>query len=270
MRGRGKGSGFPATLKRITPARAGKRSSAISGLVLWGDHPRACGEEGTPIKKKDLARGSPPRVRGRDLPPMLVGPGFGITPARAGKSKNWDDVKASSEDHPRACGEESAAKPPKRIRQGSPPRVRGRDRGDVVPGVPGGITPARAGKREQRERQLRQLRDHPRACGEELCVFKERDTKRGSPPRVRGRVFLPRAGLYRCGITPARAGKSSRGWPFWPGCRDHPRACGEEHSGRPPCAHLPGSPPRVRGRVLLLGCRFVTPGITPARAGKSA
>ena len=50
----------------------------------------------------------------------------------------------------------------------------------------------------------------------------------GSPPRVRGTVFVFRVAKERAGITPARAGNrmgAARG--FVP-LRDHPRACGEQ------------------------------------------
>ena len=43
---------------------------------------------------------------------------------------------------------------------------------------------------------------------------------------------------------------------------------GEEYVVRSSPRKGPGSPPRARGRVLLLGRRFVVPGITPACAGK--
>ena len=70
------------------------------------------------------------------------------------------------------------------------------------------------------------------------------------------------------GITPACAGKRScctLGFCIrW----DHPRVCGEK-PGR--CQVFPGdqgSPPRVRGKVLLTVMQQSFPGITPACAGK--
>ena len=50
---------------------------------------------------------------------------------------------------------------------------------------------------------------------------------------------------------------------------DHPRACGEK-----PYAYLdslknPGSPPRVRGKEIGWNEKYLSAGITPARAGKS-
>ena len=70
------------------------------------------------------------------------------------------------------------------------------------------------------------------------------------------------------GITPAYAGKSRRGSLFGRAGGDHPRVCGEKHS-RAPAAHNDwGSPPRMRGKgAAIVGTR-ITPGITPAYAGK--
>ena len=156
-------------------------------------------------------QGSPPRARGRvgilgaDL--QLVG----ITPARAGKSGRPVDLAGALRDHPRACGEETAGPCYEAGGLGSPPRVRGR----AVPrsSLPGGtgITPARAGKSDKRAPQCYAMRDHPRACGEEVISKRFALDEMGSPPRVRGRDTLARPGEPGRRITPARAGKSS-GW----------------------------------------------------------
>ena len=74
--------------KGITPARAGKSSTAPTRPLSTKDHPRACGEE----RKCQLFCwtwvGSPPRVRGRDRPGVLSLYYPRITPARAGKRLN--------------------------------------------------------------------------------------------------------------------------------------------------------------------------------------
>ena len=92
----------------------------------------------------------------------------------------------------------------------------------------------------------------------------------GSPPRVRGKVFGQVLAALVLGITPAYAGKrcSARTPTFrtW----DHPRVCGEK---RRPSSHshtLPGSPPRVRGKVSAGKILLHDGGITPAYAGKSS
>ena len=71
------------------------------------------------------------------------------------------------------------------------------------------------------------------------------------------------------GITPARAGKTEalRPAPFV--LQDHPRACGENLRSEKTESRRVGSPPRVRGKLIL--AFIITPllGITPARAGKT-
>ena len=79
-------------------------------------------------------------------------------------------------------------------------------------------------------------------------------------------------GSYLCpevGITPARAGKSGRLWCGFAACRDHPRACWEEVPAIHGDCACQGSPPRVRGRAAVKPPCPASPGITPARAGKS-
>ena len=91
----------------------------------------------------------------------------------------------------------------------------------------------------------------------------------GSPPRVRGKVAMGFGHAGLCGITPARAGKSSkvletirRDW-------DHPRACGEKVAIKVENLMHKGSPPRVRGKAGHNGACGAFGRITPARAGKS-
>ena len=172
-------------------------------------------------------------------------------------------------DHPRACGEEYLDAPYLVRLVGSPPRVRGRAYRwrSIAPG--NGITPARAGKSRIASKTHNQVQDHPRACGEEGVSVPPLLCRKGSPPRVRGRVARYGSGTSYPGITPARAGKrrSASIYPFPGG--DHPRACGEEFLNSGYSIRLTGSPPRVRGRADLPGSYTETPGITPARAGKS-
>ena len=73
--------------------------------------------------------------------------------------------------------------------------------------------------------------------------------RRGSPPRMRGKVPHIQLETELTGITPACAGKR----PWW--CsgrrsgRDHPRVCGEKPREFRQLHAIPGSPPRVRGKA---------------------
>ena len=70
----------------------------------------------------------------------------GITPAYAGK-RTWYIANGQGEqDHPRVCGEKKAYKDGKEEGEGSPPRMRGKEKTQHVVVKRPGITPAYAGK----------------------------------------------------------------------------------------------------------------------------
>ncbi len=110
-------------------------------------------------------------------------------------------------------------------------------------------------------------RDHPRACGEQLARPTRCATCPGSSPRVRGAGSGAVVDANEVGIIPARAGSRPFTTSWYPACRDHPRACGEQHEHTLGHVSRMGSSPRVRGaghRESLLGGDA---GIIPARAG---
>ena len=132
------------------------------------------------------------------------------------------------------------------------------------------ITPAYAGKRGTSSRSKEISGDHPRVCGEKNRKHGARNRNVGSPPRMRGKVFMAVDYITGLRITPAYAGKSSSRTKGLSIGRDHPRVCGEKRPdglfGHPEL----GSPPRMRGKGPGGGVRVVLRGITPAYAGKSA
>ena len=111
------------------------------------------------------------------------------------------------------------------------------------------ITPAYAGKSTLSTSLYICRRDHPRLCGEKVCLCHMKKESKGSPPPMRGKV----------------AGGSV----FASGTRDHPRLCGEKLA----VSCLPfrgaGSPPPMRGKVHKLNKQNLCYRITPAYAGKS-
>lgn len=111
-----------------------------------------------------------------------------------------------------------------------------------------GITPACAGKSPSSFVLLLPVRDHPRVCGE-----------KGNGATISQKCV---------GITPACAGKSLPAVLKCPPTRDHPRVCGEKRRVRSWRALLLGSPPRMRGKVVLSSENPLCRGITPAYAGK--
>ena len=269
---RGKQGILPLGLEemRITPARAGKTKSTVPCKSQRPDHPRACGENRHKAKRQALPPGSPPRVRGKHPSAPGVDGNRRITPARAGKTHREWQLKAPKTDHPRACGENGIPTDTAVSRAGSPPRVRGKRKTDELKKYPERITPARAGKTFSGRKTAISGRDHPRACGENTSNEDNYSKGDGSPPRVRGkRKFLINY-IIDFRITPARAGKT----PFRYRKRflraDHPRACGENPSGTDKSIANPGSPPRVRGKLIVRSLLTLRLRITPARAGKTA
>ena len=70
---------------------------------------------------------------------------------------------------------------------GSPPRVRGKLLADPRRCLYSRITPARAGKTDNKTHELSGWEDHPRACGENTETAQATNEYPGSPPRVRGK-----------------------------------------------------------------------------------
>ena len=194
--------------KGITPAYAGKSVSTWPTVFPCRDHPRVCGEKLLCCMRWLTGRGSPPRMRGKVSEESGLTEFRGITPAYAGKSPGRNSRKTRTRDHPRVCGEKAPAAMRRILREGSPPRMRGKDGKSFYCTTLGRITPAYAGKSLSKLRRRAGTRDHPRVCGEKVVLFMFAVAFRGSPPRMRGKA-RPRAGSFpSCGITPAYAGKS--------------------------------------------------------------
>ena len=131
----------------ITPACAGKSPNATIGRGASQDHPRVCGEKLKVLRMSSSTRGSPPRVRGKEIHLHALVDQRGITPACAGKRPSTRSYRVRDWDHPRVCGEKASFSFFSTVGSGSPPRVRGK--GSLHPQLcccPR-ITPACAGKR---------------------------------------------------------------------------------------------------------------------------
>ena len=198
--------------------------------IIWGgkDHPRACGEQLKRPGSGSSPAGSPPRMRGAVITSYLRPSPAGITPAHAGSRFFRHHVQHAGEDHPRACGEQYRCSASLARAVGSPPRMRGAVGLAQKPNPVIRITPAHAGSSSRLQGITLSLRDHPRACGEQLGLDIEDAVAEGSPPRMRGADCSSRGDIIPHGITPAHAG--SRWCAVVSPClpRDHPRACGEQ------------------------------------------
>ena len=127
-------------------------------------------------------------MRGKGDPAARTSTCTRITPAYAGKSSAFIRSSPVNQDHPRLCGEKSAEIMAEHDAEG--------------------ITPAYAGKRVPKIPQTQRTRDHPRLCGEKHAQMFRFLRIRGSPPPMRGKVFLNYFTKKSSRITPAYAGKS--------------------------------------------------------------
>ena len=85
MRGKGTKRCSSRRGGRITPAYAGKSKRIAPSSVLFGDHPRVCGEKVLVRLFGPFRGGSPPRMRGKGRRAIRALSVRGITPAYAGK-----------------------------------------------------------------------------------------------------------------------------------------------------------------------------------------
>ena len=146
-------------------------------------------------------------MRGKETGQQRTKKKVGITPAHAGKSPLQHPAVTGCWDHPRACGEKQTCRCRNDRKPGSPPRMRGKVLSNTNFTSSSRITPAHAGKRCSVFSFKFYFWDHPRACGEKKGVERMVSRRKGSPPRMRGKVCGHGQGTLPLGITPAHAGK---------------------------------------------------------------
>ena len=212
--------------------------------------------------------GSPPHARGKGKAGPGRFKGWGITPARAGKSCLVSTHLPASQDHPRTRGEKRMMLVVVMPTSGSPPHARGKGHLFKVQINGLGITPARAGKSSRLCREIHLKLDHPRTRGEKGNMDISAVVGQGSPPHARGKGTFSPTTYLGCRITPARAGKRwGKTCPPFP-AQDHPRTRGEKGLQQFATVFCTGSPPHARGKAAHNARAGKHGGITPARAGK--
>ena len=86
---------------------------------------------------------------------------------------------------------------------------------------------------------------------------------------MRGKPKYGEFSIIKCRITPAGAGKTAEGIDRKRIRWDHPRRCGENISMDCVQIAMTGSPPQVRGKLLIAPFEIFSIRITPAGAGKT-
>ena len=260
--------------------RADSRSGLIpasAGQTLRGDgatraapaHPRECGAD-TEIPFENLAgQGSSPRVRGRPKIDATLGRSNGLIPASAGQTARTHTCVTADGAHPRECGADYACFTFHPAEAGSSPRVRGRRGWHSTDQYELGLIPASAGQTEHLAMSPERPRAHPRECGADDRPVSAWWDRRGSSPRVRGRLGLLHRRCFLPGLIPASAGQTVIR-PVEPKRdRAHPRECGADPADFVVQQFLQGSSPRVRGRQDVSDDYIGTTGLIPASAGQT-
>ena len=172
--------------QRFIPACAGNRPTEDQSRSGSPVHPRVCGEQCSTRRRRPVATGSSPRVRGTDVAVVRIDDTFRFIPACAGNSPHKRVTDAIVAVHPRVCGEQIAWYFLRSFRCGSSPRVRGTGSAVTIPVERCRFIPACAGNR--RLSRLRNLARsvHPRVCGEQVNIDPLTVRVVGSSPRVRG------------------------------------------------------------------------------------
>jgi len=190
----------------LTPACAGTASQLRHHDPLGVAHPRVCGDGNATAVSHLVSEGSPPRVRGRRPRIVVAELCAGLTPACAGTAPGLPRPRRRGRAHPRVCGDGGLSDASWAVNAGSPPRVRGRHTPTSTSNRRRGLTPACAGTASAGATRRNPGRAHPRVCGDGIVEASPTTVKKGSPPRVRGRLaHQHRTGLV-AGLTPACAG----------------------------------------------------------------
>ena len=137
--------GSRLALHGITPACAGNTLSPINQKFRSGDHPRLRGEYIVYRCFDGGVKGSPPLARGIQDPTIHKRRDCGITPACAGNTRFFVNIREIYRDHPRLRGEYFMMRKQTYFLRGSPPLARGIPNGRVWIQSLHGITPACAG-----------------------------------------------------------------------------------------------------------------------------
>ena len=133
----------------------------------------------------------------------------------------------------------------------------------------GGLTPAYAGSTSVDYDFMTTTEAHPRICGEHSSSSTKLLNIEGSPPHMRGALFLFFFWFMGLGLTPAYAGSTFATEYMYNPAGAHPRICGEHIAGNEMLAAGQGSPPHMRGALAI---HIITPlckGLTPAYAGST-
>ena len=172
---------------RLIPACAGKTRPVPARRGAGGAHPRVCGENADGAITALSIGGSSPRVRGKRRFDRRRADAHWLIPACAGKTWHRGSSAPCRGAHPRVCGENEFSGFRINLSLGSSPRVRGKPEFKREKFACVRLIPACAGKTSGAFPRGKQIRAHPRVCGENLEGVADQLLHLGSSPRVRGK-----------------------------------------------------------------------------------
>ena len=174
---------------RFIPAHAGNSVSAWDRRRIPAVHPRACGEQARRTARWGRDPGSSPRMRGTGPAGLVDHRRRRFIPAHAGNRIASSTGVHGRAVHPRACGEQQKGMTIEDAADGSSPRMRGTGPERCRGRARLRFIPAHAGNSSPRQRWLKPLAVHPRACGEQRPFVGWVGGAAGSSPRMRGTVL---------------------------------------------------------------------------------
>ena len=251
------------------PAHAGKTATDGEFPHATREHPRARGENGLLDEAGAGNGGTSPRTRGKlpACPPPRQG--LGNIPAHAGKTAYCSSVMFSPAEHPRARGENLSGTRLFFEAEGTSPRTRGKQPGNIQPPPRSRNIPAHAGKTGYSIGEGSAAGEHPRARGENAYALLENNGASGTSPRTRGKRIQHQSQNPRLRNIPAHAGKTRSVVHQGRNGAEHPRARGENAFSKVLVIGFSGTSPRTRGkRKNSLPCTKIFRNI-PAHAGKT-
>ena len=197
--------------QRFIPACAGNTSPVRRVIMQQPVHPRVCGEHVRCPRRRPVAHGSSPRVRGTLSGADRAVEECRFIPACAGNTLPSARCRGCAAVHPRVCGEHIPRRSRVRSPPGSSPRVRGTRRCRRAAADHRRFIPACAGNTVPTPVQIEAKPVHPRVCGEHRPRPYTPRSRFGSSPRVRGTHKDQEASSEKGRFIPACAGNTRVG-----------------------------------------------------------
>ncbi len=208
MRGTPVQRGLMDLAGRSIPAHAGNTTSRPRQGSCGPVHPLACGEHSTRRPERSRPSGPSPRMRGTPGECDHAAPLGWSIPAHAGNTWSVRRADGLQPVHPRACGEHTRHTAVHRDGSGPSPRMRGTPDVPDHPARQARSIPAHAGNTGATSAPESSRAVHPRACGEHALRARDRWSKAGPSPRMRGTLIIATIVMLLARSIPAHAGNT--------------------------------------------------------------